>query len=90
MSIFEKVDTARHRRGINLCTPVSQLDATGYSGVEPDAIANPIRIFRGLSGGTHDAGQVSDADCQFNASSEPLGADGIQKHRRVNLPFSIA
>lgn len=38
MSIFEKIDMGRHRRDINLCKPVSQPDATGYSGVEPGAI----------------------------------------------------
>jgi len=38
MSIFEKIDTARHRRDINLCRPVSQPDATGFSVAEPDAI----------------------------------------------------
>ena len=36
MPIFEKIDMERHRRDINLCKPVSQPDATGYSGVEPD------------------------------------------------------
>jgi hypothetical protein len=41
MSIFEKIDTARHRRDIYLCRPVSQPDATGFSGAEPDAIPNP-------------------------------------------------
>ena len=42
MSIIEKIDTARHRRDINLCRPVSPPDATGFSEVEPDAIeANP-------------------------------------------------
>ncbi len=38
MNIFEKIDTQRHRRDINLCKPVSQPDATGFSGVESDAI----------------------------------------------------
>jgi hypothetical protein len=38
MGIFEKIDTARHRRDINLCRPVSQPDATGFSGAEPEAI----------------------------------------------------
>lgn len=38
MSIFEKIDTARHRRDINLCRAVSQPDATGFSGAETDAI----------------------------------------------------
>jgi len=38
MSIFEKIDTERHRRDINLCRPVSQPDATGFSGAEPEAI----------------------------------------------------
>jgi hypothetical protein len=37
MSIFEKIDTTRHRRDINLCKPVSQPDATGFSVEEPDA-----------------------------------------------------
>lgn len=38
MSIFEKIDTERHRRDINLCKPVRQPDASGLSGVEPGAI----------------------------------------------------
>lgn len=38
MKIFEKIDTERHRRDINLCRPVSQPDATGFSGVEPEAM----------------------------------------------------
>ncbi len=41
MSIFEKIDTARHRRDINLCKPVSQPDATGFSLSEPDTIPGP-------------------------------------------------
>jgi hypothetical protein len=41
MSIFEKIDTARHRRDIYLCRPVSQPDATGFSVAEPDSIPNP-------------------------------------------------
>lgn len=46
MRIFEKIDTARHRRDINLCRPVSQPDATGFSGAEPEAIEPipPARI----------------------------------------------
>jgi hypothetical protein len=38
MSIIEKSDVERHRRDINLCRPVIQPDATGFSGVEPDEI----------------------------------------------------
>ena len=38
MSIFEKIDIERHRRDIYLCKPVSQPDATGFSGAEADAI----------------------------------------------------
>ena len=49
MRIFEKVDTARHRRDINLCTPVSQPDATGFSVAEPDAIPNPPVLFHDSS-----------------------------------------
>ena len=46
MSIFERIDRERHRRDINLCKPVSQPDATGFSGVEPDAIeAKPSALF---------------------------------------------
>jgi hypothetical protein len=45
MSIFEKIDTERHRRDINLCKPVSQPDATGFSVAEPDAIPNPLVSF---------------------------------------------
>jgi hypothetical protein len=38
MSIIEKSDVERHRRDINLCRPVSQPDATGFSVAEPGAI----------------------------------------------------
>jgi hypothetical protein len=38
MSIIEKSDVERHRRDIDLCRPVSQRDATGFSVAEPDAI----------------------------------------------------
>ena len=38
MTIFERIDIQRHRRDINLCKPVSQPDATGFSGVGPDEI----------------------------------------------------
>jgi|HubBroStandDraft_6_1064221.scaffolds.fasta_scaffold123401_2 hypothetical protein len=38
MRIIEKSDVERHRRDINLCRPVSQPDATGFSVVEPDEI----------------------------------------------------
>ena len=38
MTIFEKIDMARHRRDVNLCKPLSQPDATGFSGVAPDEI----------------------------------------------------
>jgi hypothetical protein len=38
MSIIEKSDVERHRRGINLCRPISQPDATGFSVAEPDEI----------------------------------------------------
>jgi hypothetical protein len=38
MSIFEKIDIERHRRDIYLCKPVSQSDATGFSGAEADAV----------------------------------------------------
>jgi len=44
MSIFEKTDRARHRRDINLCRPVSQPDATGFSVAEPDATPNPAEL----------------------------------------------
>jgi len=36
MRIIEKSDVERHRRDINLCRPVSQPDATGFSVAEPD------------------------------------------------------
>lgn len=50
MSIFEKIDTERHRRDINLCKPVSQPDATGYSGVGPDEMAaKPTAFFADYS-----------------------------------------
>jgi hypothetical protein len=46
MTIFEKINTERHRRDINLCRPVSQPDATGFSGTEPDATdAKPSAFF---------------------------------------------
>lgn len=46
MTIFEKVDTHRHRRDINLCKPVSLPDATGFSGVAPDEIeTKPSSVF---------------------------------------------
>ena len=38
MSIIEKSDVERHRRDINLCRPVSQPDATGFSVAEPEEI----------------------------------------------------
>jgi len=46
MSIFEKIDTERHRRDINLCKPASQPDATGFSVAEPDVIPNPSSSFQ--------------------------------------------
>ena len=49
MRIFEKIDTARHRRDINLCRPVSQPDATGFSVAEPDGIPNPSASFEDYS-----------------------------------------
>jgi hypothetical protein len=51
MSIFEKIDTERHRRDMNLCRPVSQPDATGFSVAEPDAIKpNPSTFSEDYSG----------------------------------------
>ena len=50
MSIFEKIDTARHRKDINLCRPVSQPDATGFSGAEPEEIPTPSGSFEDSSG----------------------------------------
>lgn len=51
MSIFEKIDTERHRRDINLCRPVSQPDATGFSVAESDAIKpNPSAFSDDYSG----------------------------------------
>ncbi len=45
MKIFEKIDTARHRRDINLCRPVSQPDATGFSVDETETIQpNPSAL----------------------------------------------
>lgn len=50
MSIFEKIDTARHRRDIYLCRPMSQPDATGFSGAEPDPIEpNPSAFIEDYS-----------------------------------------
>lgn len=46
MSIIEKSDVERHRRDINLCRPVSQPDATGFSIEEQEAIEpNPSAFF---------------------------------------------
>ena len=45
MTIFEKIDTQRHRRDINLCKPVSQPDATGFSGVASDEIEAKTSAF---------------------------------------------
>jgi hypothetical protein len=45
MSIFEKIEPARHRRDMYLCRPVSQPDATGFSGAEPDAIESTPSAF---------------------------------------------
>lgn len=50
MAIFEKIDMQRHRRDINLCKPVSQPDATGFSGAGPDEIeAKPSASLSGHS-----------------------------------------
>ena len=50
MTIFEKIDTQRHRRDINLCKPVSQPDATGFSGIAPNEIeAKPSAFFADYS-----------------------------------------
>jgi len=37
MTIFEKIDTVRHRRDINLCKPVSQPSTAEVSPAEPGA-----------------------------------------------------
>ena len=51
MSIIEKSDVERHRRDINLCRPVNQPDATGFSVAEPDAIKpTPLAFFEDFSG----------------------------------------
>ena len=50
MTIFEKIDMQRHRRDINLCKPVSQPDATGFSGAGPNEIeAEPSASLSGQS-----------------------------------------
>lgn len=50
MTIFEKIDMQRHRRDINLCKPVSQPDATGFSGAGSDEIeAKPSAFLSGHS-----------------------------------------
>jgi len=41
MTIFEKIDTERHRRDIYLCEPLSRPDATSVSVAQPDVIPNP-------------------------------------------------
>jgi hypothetical protein len=49
--MFEKIDTARHRRDINLCRPLSQPDATGFSGDEAEAIQpNPSALVGDYTG----------------------------------------
>ena len=51
MGIFEKIDTERHRRDINLCKPVRQQDATGFSAAEPNAVeASPSDLVEDPSG----------------------------------------
>jgi len=45
MIIFEKIDTERHRRDMNLCKPVSQPDATGFSGAAPDEMETKPSAF---------------------------------------------
>ncbi len=50
MKIFEKIDIERHRKDINLCKPVSQPDATGFSEAEPDATPNPPTSVEGTFG----------------------------------------
>ncbi len=45
MTIFEKRDTERHRRDINLCKPVSLPDATGFSGSAPEEIEAKTSVF---------------------------------------------
>ena len=37
MTVFEKINMESQRRGIDLGRPVSQPDATGFSGTESDA-----------------------------------------------------
>jgi hypothetical protein len=51
MKIFEKRDTERHRRDINLCKPLTQPDATGFSGDETQAIEpNPSALVEDYPG----------------------------------------
>ena len=46
MAIFEKIDRQPDRRDTNLCKPVSQPDATGFSGVSSDETdATPCAFF---------------------------------------------
>ena len=50
MSIIEKSDIERHRRDINLCRPITQPDATGFSVAEPDVVKpNPSTFLHDYS-----------------------------------------
>jgi hypothetical protein len=49
MSIFEKIDRARHRRDINLCKPLSEPYATGFSWAEPDTVIDQREAVEGSS-----------------------------------------
>ena len=64
MKIFEKIDTERHRRDMNLCRPVSQTDANGFSGVEPEAM-EPTR-----------SASIEDHSANRGKSVTPTLADG--------------
>ena len=76
MKIFEKIDTVRHRRDINLCRPVSQPDATGFSGAEPEAM-EPIR-----------SASIKDYSAELGKSVTPTLADGPRPPRYRKKPTS--
>jgi len=76
MPIFPKIDRERHRKDIFLCSPVSQPDATGFSGTESEGTANDSESFEGsLQGRTIPAKAVKpivDSAYSLNPPSLPL------------------
>jgi len=79
MSIFEKIDTTRHRRDINLCKPVSQPDATGFSVEEPDATKLNPPAFSDDCSGEHTIPGKSVTPIGFIGTQAPGVAKSTQK-----------